>query len=243
MECTINGLGERAGNAALEELIMACHTRPDQYPFESSIDTTHISRISRLVSTITGFVVQNNKAIVGANAFAHESGIHQDGMLKHAGTYEIMTPESIGLQTSELVLGKHSGSHALKNKLSQMGIDLSPDVFETTFQQFKLLADRKKVIYDEDIIALIDNNAMKSNDRLCFESVSVTCGSTEAPHVSLHVRFDGEPLEHTSSGSGPVDALFNCVKALVPHGGHLELYQVHAVTGGTDGTSRSNGST
>lgn len=234
IECTINGIGERAGNAAMEEVVMAMRTRHDIMPFETNINTTHIMRLSKLVSTVTGFVVQNNKAIVGANAFAHESGIHQDGMLKHASTYEIMTPESVGLQKSELVLGKLSGRHAFKNKLQELEIELGDNAFEDAFVRFKMLADKKKEIYDEDIIALIDNSAMTEKQKVNFGSLSVQCGSKGDPLVSLSLIIDGKESTAQSSGSGPIDALFNCVKALVSHEGHLELYQVHAVTGGTD---------
>ena len=234
VECTINGLGERAGNAAMEEVVMALKTRQDILPFTTHIDTTHITRVSRLVSTITGFVVQNNKAIVGANAFAHEAGIHQDGMLKHAGTYEIMTPESVGLHTSTLVLGKHSGRHAFKNKLKELDLELEEEAVLGAFERFKLLADKKKDIYDEDIIALIDNRAITEKQAINFEALAVQCGSQGAPSVTLTLLVEGATKVAHSSGSGPVDALFNCVKIIVPHGGHLELYQVHAVTGGTD---------
>jgi 2-isopropylmalate synthase len=234
VECTINGLGERAGNAAMEEVVMALKTRQDIMPFTTHIDTTHITRVSKIVSTVTGFVVQNNKAIVGANAFAHEAGIHQDGVLKHAATYEIMTPESVGLNTSVLVLGKHSGRHAFKNKVQELGFELEETAILEVFTRFKLLADKKKDIYDEDIIALIDNSGITENQAVCFEDLAVQCGSKGAPSVTLTLVVEGNKKTAQSSGSGPVDALFSCVKHIVPHGGHLELYQVHAVTGGTD---------
>lgn len=233
IECTINGLGERAGNAAMEEVVMAMRTRNDLMPFTTNIDTTHISRVSKLVSTITGFVVQNNKAIVGANAFAHESGIHQDGMLKNASTYEIMTPESVGLTESQLVMGKHSGRHAFRKRLEQLGIALGDNAFEDAFERFKALADKKKEVYDEDIIALIDNSAIKNSDAVQFVSLGVTCGSEgQKAHISLEV--DGESKSVDMAGNGPVDALFKGIRELVPHDAKLELYQVHAVTGGTD---------
>jgi 2-isopropylmalate synthase len=233
IECTINGLGERAGNAALEEIVMAIRTRNDLLPFTTGIDTTHITRVSKLVSTITGFLVQNNKAIVGANAFAHESGIHQDGMLKNASTYEIMTPESVGLHQSTLVMGKHSGRHAFRKQLEELGIQLGDNAFEDTFERFKSLADKKKEIYDEDIIALIDNSAIKSTDTVRFISLSIVCGSnSQTADITLEVN--GKQQRNEASGNGPVDALFNAVKGLAPHEATLELYQVHAVTGGTD---------
>ncbi len=234
VECTINGLGERAGNAAMEEVVMALRTRNDILPYETGIDTTHITRLSKLVSTVTGFAVQNNKAIVGANAFAHESGIHQDGMLKHKGTYEIMTPDSVGLHASELVLGKLSGRHAFKNKLEELGLELGDNAFEDAFVRFKALADKKKHLYDEDIIALIDNSAMTEKQVNKFVSLKVVCGSEGDPEVNLTLQIDGQEQQATASGTGPVDALFSAIKQIVPHGGHLKLYQVHAVTGGTD---------
>ncbi len=234
VECTINGLGERAGNAALEEVVMAIRTRNDALPFTTNIDTTHITRISRLVSTITGFVVQNNKAIVGANAFAHESGIHQDGMLKHAGTYEIMTPESVGLSRSKLVIGKLSGRHAFKKKIEELEFNLGDNAFEDAFVRFKELADKKKEVYDEDIIALIDNSAIKNRGGINFISLSVTCGSKNKPEAEIELAVENKERKIKASGDGPVDAIFNGIKELVPHGGKLELYQVHAVTGGTD---------
>lgn len=234
VECTINGIGERAGNAALEEVVMALKTRNDIMPFETGIDTTQITRASKLVSTITGFVVQNNKAIVGANAFAHESGIHQDGMLKNANTYEIMTPESVGLSKSTLVMGKLSGRHAFKTKLEELGFELGDNALQDAFVRFKALADKKKEVYDEDIIALIDNNAMNNKEDVSFVSLKISCGSGGNANAEIELEINGNRRRHSSSGSGPVDALFNSIKALVPHGGHLELYQVHAVTGGTD---------
>lgn len=234
VECTINGLGERAGNAAMEELVMAIKTRNDVLPFSTNIDTTQIMRASKLVSTITGFVVQNNKAIVGANAFAHESGVHQDGMLKHASTYEIMTPESVGLHKSTLVMGKLSGRHAFKNKLTELGFDIGDNSFEAAFESFKNLADKKKEIYDEDIIALIDNSAIKSIGAIELLSLQVTCGSVGKPSADMELNINGTAERVTTSGDGPVDAIFNGVKKLVAHNAKLELYQVHAVTGGTD---------
>lgn len=234
IECTINGLGERAGNAALEEVVMAIRTRNDTLPFTTSIDTTHITRVSKLVSTITGFVVQNNKAIVGANAFAHESGIHQDGMLKHAGTYEIMTPESVGLSRSKLVIGKLSGRHAFKKKLEELGFNLGDNAFEDAFSRFKELADKKKEVYDEDIIALIDNSGIKNIGAVKFISLGVSCGSRNKPEAVIELLVEGVQKEAKTFGDGPVDAIFNGIKELIPHNGTLELYQVHAVTGGTD---------
>lgn len=234
IECTINGLGERAGNAAMEEIVMAIKTRNDVLPFTTNIDTTHISRISKLVSTVTGFVVQNNKAIVGANAFAHESGVHQDGMLKNSQTYEIMTPASVGLAKSSLVLGKLSGRHALKAKLVELGINIGDNLFEEIFYKFKELADRKKEVYDEDIIALIDNNAGSEQAKVKFVALNVQCGSESNAKISIQAEIMGKLAKAEVVGSGPVDALFKGIESLFPHDAALDLYQVHAVTGGTD---------
>ena len=234
VECTINGLGERAGNAAMEELVMAINTRRDILPFTTDIDTKQITRASKLVSTITGFVVQNNKAIVGANAFAHESGIHQDGMLKNASTYEIMTPESVGLNKSTLVMGKHSGRHAFKNKLQDLDINIGDNAFEDAFVRFKELADKKKEVYDEDIIALIDNSSIEKEGTVKLKSLNVNCGSQGKPQAEIELEINNEIREISISGDGPVDAVFRGIKELFHHDAKLELYQVHAVTGGTD---------
>ena len=234
IECTINGLGERAGNAALEEVVMALKTRRDAMPFETGIRTEGLMKASRLVSVITGFAVQNNKAIVGANAFAHEAGIHQDGMLKHAGTYEIMTPESVGLTQSNLVLGKHSGRHAFKNKLVELGFDVGDNALEDAFRRFKDLADKKKEVYEEDIVALVDDEVGRANDRIRFVSLQVVCGSKGPQTADLELEIDGVVRSTQASGDGPVDATFNAIKKLFPHTVRLQLYQVHAVTQGTD---------
>jgi 2-isopropylmalate synthase len=234
VECTINGLGERAGNAALEEVVMALRTRRDTLPYETGIQTSNIMKASRLVSAITGFAVQNNKAIVGANAFAHEAGIHQDGMLKHAGTYEIMTPESVGLTQSNLVLGKHSGRHAFKKKLIELGFDLGDNALQDAFRRFKDLADKKKDVYEEDIIALVDDEVVRVNDCIRFVSLQVVCGSQGPQTADLKLEIDGQVKATQASGDGPVDATFNAIKELFPHEARLQLYQVHAVTEGTD---------
>ena len=234
VECTINGLGERAGNAAMEEIVMALRTRSDILPLTTGVNTEMITRASHLVSTITGFVVQPNKAIVGANAFAHEAGIHQDGMLKHAGTYEIMTPESVGLTQSKLVLGKHSGRHAFVEKLKEMGLDLGDNVAQGLFARFKELADRKKDIFEEDIIALVDDQVTIGDQRIKFVSLQVVCGSTGPQKATLELEIDGEVKAAEATGDGPVDAIFQAIRKLVPHQAVLQLYQVHAVTKGTD---------
>lgn len=235
VECTINGIGERAGNAALEEIVMALKTRQDIVPYETQVDTTMITRVSRTLSSVTGFTVQPNKAIVGANAFAHESGIHQDGMLKHKGTYEIMTPESVGLTRSSLVMGKHSGRHAFKTKLEELGFQLGENAFEDAFNRFKDLADRKKNVYDEDIIALVEDEVERDRDNIRFVGLQVRAG-TEGPQTAeLKLEIDGVIKSANVEGNGPVDAIFKAVRAIVPHEDSvLQLYQVHAVTGGTD---------
>ncbi|MEX0814339.1 MAG: 2-isopropylmalate synthase [Dongiaceae bacterium] len=234
VECTINGLGERAGNAALEEVVMALRTRQDAMPFATGIKTEVITRASRLVSTVTGFTVQPNKAIVGANAFAHEAGIHQDGMLKHAGTYEIMTPESVGLVRSTLVMGKHSGRHAFRAKLLELGFDLGDNALQDAFRRFKELADKKKDVYDEDIVALVDDEVVRSNERIKFVSLLVVAGSKGPQRAELELEIDGQTRMTTATGDGPVDATFNAIKQLFPHEAKLQLFQVHAVTAGTD---------
>ena len=235
VECTINGIGERAGNAAMEEIVMALRTRRDAMPYTTGVKTEAITRASRLVSAITGFSVQPNKAIVGANAFAHESGIHQDGFLKHSETYEIMTPESVGLNRSTLVMGKHSGRHAFKVKLAELGYgDLSDNAVQDAFARFKDLADQKKDVYDEDILALIDDTVVRHNDRLRFLSLQVVCGSKGPQTAELEMRIDGETRHAKAAGNGPVDATFAAIKEIFPHEVKLQLYQVHAVTEGTD---------
>jgi 2-isopropylmalate synthase len=234
VECTINGLGERAGNAALEEIVMALKTRKAVMPYETGIDTTQIMRASRLVSAVTGFNVQPNKAIVGANAFAHESGIHQHGMLQHAQTYEIMRPEDVGLTKSKLVMGKHSGRHAFREKLREMGFDLGDNAVEDAFRRFKDLADKKKEVFDEDILALVEDEAVRANDRIQVEGLKITCGTESAATAELVMVVDGENRTVTATGDGPVDAIFRAIRELFPHEAKLLLYQVHAVTGGTD---------
>src|SRR5207342_888389 len=234
IECTINGIGERAGNAALEEVVMAMSVRNDVLPFWTGIDTTMLTRASKLVSAATSFPVQFNKAIVGRNAFAHESGIHQDGMLKHTQTYEIMKPEDVGVKQTSLVMGKHSGRHAFVHKLEELGYHLSANQLEDAFVRFKALADRKKDIYDEDIEALVDQEIAASHDRIKLVSLTVIAGTHGPQRATMKLSVDGQTRIEEAEGNGPVDAVFNCIKALVPHEAKLELYQVHAVTEGTD---------
>jgi 2-isopropylmalate synthase len=234
IECTINGLGERAGNAALEEVVMALRTRSDVMPFTTGINTQNITKMSRLVSGVTGFAVQPNKAIVGANAFAHESGIHQHGMLKHAGTYEIMKPEDIGLNKSNLVMGKHSGRHAFKAKLKDLGFEIGDNAIEEAFKRFKDLADKKKDIFDEDIVALVDDEVVRVNEHVNFVSLKVIAGSEGPQSADLALAIDGETRRTSATGDGPVDAIFKAIRELFPHEAKLKLFQVHAVTAGTD---------
>jgi 2-isopropylmalate synthase len=235
IECTINGLGERAGNTALEEVVMAMKVRNDIMPYHTNIDTTKIMAISRRVSTVSGFPVQFNKAIVGKNAFAHESGIHQDGMLKNAETFEIMRPEDVGLSGTSLPLGKHSGRAALRAKLVEMGYDLADNQLKDLFVRFKDLADRKKEVFDEDLVALMrDGAAQEQDERIKVKYLRVVCG-TEGPQTAdLKLEVDGALHEVSAEGDGPVDAAFNAVKMVFPHSARLQLYQVHAVTAGTD---------
>ena len=235
IECTINGLGERAGNTALEEVVMAMKVRNDIMPFRTQIDSTKIMAISRRVATVSGFAVQFNKAIVGKNAFAHESGIHQDGMLKNAETFEIMLPEDVGLGETNLVMGKHSGRAALRSKLKDLGIDLADNQLNDVFVRFKDLADRKKEVFDEDLLALVRaDTADEQSDHLNLKSLRVLCGTQGPQEASLELSIDGVVRSVTATGDGPVDATFNAVKELYPHAARLQLYQVNAVTEGTD---------
>ena len=234
IECTINGLGERAGNTALEEVVMALKVRGDIMPYFTGIDTTKIMNISRRVASVSGFPVQFNKAIVGKNAFAHESGIHQDGMLKNAETFEIMRPEDVGLSETNLVMGKHSGRAALRSKLEDLGYVLADNQLKDVFVRFKELADRKKEVYDEDLIALMRAGEDAENDHITLKSLRVVCGTGEPQTAEITLVIGGEEVSTTATGDGPVDATFNAVKALYGHKARLQLYQVHAVTEGTD---------
>lgn len=233
IECTINGLGERAGNTALEEVVMAIKVRGDIMPYETGIDTTKIMNISRRVATVSGFPVQFNKAIVGKNAFAHESGIHQDGMLKNSETFEIMRPEDVGLSGTSLPLGKHSGRAALRAKLKELGFELADNQLNDVFVRFKDLADRKKEVYDDDLIALVRQNDA-AEDRLRLKHLRVVCGTDGPQTADMVLEIDGEDTSITATGDGPVDASFNAVKQLFAHSARLQLYQVNAVTEGTD---------
>jgi 2-isopropylmalate synthase len=234
IECTINGIGERAGNAALEEVVMAMRVRNDVMPFWNGVNSKMLTRASKLVAAVTSFPVQYNKAIVGRNAFAHESGIHQDGMLKHTQTYEIMVPEDVGVKQTSLVMGKHSGRHAFVHKLEELGYQLAGNQLEDAFVRFKALADRKKHVYDEDLEALVDEEIATFQDHIKLVSLTVIAGTHGPQRATMKVDIAGKPAIAECEGNGPVDATFNCIKAMVPHQAVLELYQVHAVTEGTD---------
>ncbi len=234
VECAINGLGERAGNAALEEIVMALKVRGDALAYQTGLESTKLSRASQLVSRITGFPVQYNKAIVGKNAFAHESGIHQDGMLKHAETYEIMRPSDVGVAETSLVMGKHSGRHAFRERLASLGYDLDADELNDAFVRFKELADRKKHIFDDDLAALVDEQLTAAGERIAFVRLKVSAGSEGPQSAELDLMVDGAPHSGASTGNGPVDAVFHAIRRAAPHAAKLDHFQVHAVTGGTD---------
>ncbi len=234
IECTINGLGERAGNAALEEIVMAIKTRGDVLPYTTNIDATMLLRASKLVSAVTAFPVQYNKAIVGKNAFAHEAGIHQDGMLKHAQTYEIMRPEDVGVHATSLVMGKHSGRHAFREKLKELGFQLGDNAFEDAFRRFKALADRKKHVFDEDLEALVEDEVAVAAESIRILGLTVIAGTNGPQKATLTLDVNGTEVTKETTGNGPVDAIFNAIHAIVPHTAKLSLYQVHAVTEGTD---------
>lgn len=219
---------------------MAIRTRQDAIPFRTGIKTENILRVSKLLSTITGFDVQPNKAIVGRNAFAHEAGIHQDGVLKNAATYEIMTPESVGWTKNSLVLGKHSGRAAFRDKLRALGYgEVGDNQLNDAFRRFKDLADRKKVVYDEDVVALVDDTVVRGNDRIRFVSLEVQSGSKAPPHAALELEIDGLVRQAEASGDGPVDATFKAIRAIFPHDANLVLFSVGAVTEGTDAQART----
>lgn len=234
VECTINGIGERAGNCSLEEFVMAIKTRRDILPFKTSVDHEQIVPASRLLSTITGIGVQPNKAIVGANAFAHESGIHQHGVLMEKSTYEIMTPESIGLKANVLVLGKHSGRHAFKKRLGELGYDLSDDDLNRAFERFKALADLKKEVFDEDLDALVADEVMRPSEKYRLSHITVTCGSFAVATSTVQMEIDGVAVRTAELGDGPVDATLKAIKKLTKTKAKLKQYNVGSITGGTD---------
>jgi 2-isopropylmalate synthase len=236
VECTINGLGERAGNASLEEIVMAVRTRQDIFPCDTQLDTTQIVKASRLVSNITGFPVQPNKAIVGANAFAHESGIHQDGVLKSRETYEIMRAEDVGWSTNRMVMGKHSGRNAFRTRMQELGADFaSEEELNQAFSRFKALADKKHEIYDEDLQALVTEVSTETeNERVKLVALKVCSETGEMPHAIITLNVDGAEKQAEASGGGPVDAAFKAIDEIVDCEAELQLYSVNNITSGTD---------
>jgi len=236
VECTVNGLGERAGNASLEEVVMAVHTRKDIFVCNTGLDTTQIMTCSRLVSGVTGFAVQPNKAIVGANAFAHESGIHQDGVLKSRETYEIMRAQDVGWSANRIVLGKHSGRNAFRTRLEALGITFeSEETLNEAFARFKDLADKKHEIYDEDLQALVtEANLDAVNEQFKLVALKVCSETGETPHADITLNIDGAERHASAPGSGPVDAAFKAIEAIVSSGTELQLYSVNNITSGTD---------
>ena len=234
IEVTLNGIGERAGNTSLEEVVMALHTRPNYIPLSTNINTEQIYPTSRLVSMITGIIVQPNKAIVGANAFAHEAGIHQDGMLKNPMTYEIMKPDTIGLSTSKLVLGKHSGRHALRSHLKELGYDFSDEELQLVFTKFKELADKKKTITDEDLEVIVTEGILRTTDIFCLEYLHVISGTTVLPMAGVKLTTNGRSVQAAGYGNGPIDAAFNTIAKLTGTRSELLRFSVSALTGGTD---------
>ncbi len=242
VECTINGLGERAGNASLEEIVMAVRTRQDIFGCDTGLDTTQIVPASRLVSGITGFPVQPNKAIVGANAFAHESGIHQDGVLKNRETYEIMRAEDVGWSTNRMVLGKHSGRNAFRTRLNELGISFeAEEELNDAFKRFKDLADKKHEIYDDDLQALVTDASVEAeNEHVKLVALKVCSETGETPDASITLSVDGEEKQAHSEGSGPVDATFKAIELIINSGADLQLYSVNNVTNGTDAQGEVN---
>jgi 2-isopropylmalate synthase len=234
-EVTINGIGERAGNTALEEVVMALQTRPTQFGLTTGIDATQIGRLSKTVSNYTGISVQPNKAIVGSNAFAHEAGIHQDGLLKNHQTYEIMRPESVGVTQTRLVLGKHSGRHAFKTRMSSLGYELAETELDKVFDRFKLLADRKKVITDADLEALVSDELYQPRELYQLDGLQVACGTMGMPTATVRLRDPQGGLHvHACVGTGPVDAAFKAIDAIVNSPNSLQEFVIHAVTEGID---------
>ncbi len=236
VECTINGIGERAGNASLEEIVMILRTRKDIINLDTRIHTEQIYPSSRLISSITGIMVQPNKAIVGDNAFAHESGIHQDGLLKEKTTYEIIRPETIGLAQSKLVMGKHSGRHAFKTRLNELGYELSDDDLNKAFERFKKVADRKKEVFDEDIEAIVADEVLRIEipERFKLDKLNVTSGTESVPNAAVEMYIDGKHIKEAGFGDGPVDAVYKTIAKLTKTKSRLLRYSVNAITGGTD---------
>jgi 2-isopropylmalate synthase len=235
VECTINGIGERAGNAAMEEIVMALRTRSDYFKIGTRVDATKIYPLSRMVSSLTGLVVQRNKAVVGENAFAHEAGIHQDGVLKYRETYEIMDPASVGILANSLVLGKHSGRHAFRDRVTQLGYTLSDEQLEAAFGKFKALADKKKEVFDEDIEALVDQQLELTQGMWELAGLQVTSGSNTIPTATVTLKdSQGETLQDASVGDGPVDAIYSAIQRLTGVKGNLTDYRIRAVSKGKE---------
>ena len=235
VECTINGIGERAGNCSLEEFAMALRTRSDILPFRTDVVSEFLTPASKLLTTVTGIVVQPNKAIVGANAFAHEAGIHQHGVMCDKSTYEIMTPESVGLKTNSLVLGKHSGHHAFKKRIKELGYELSDDQLAKAFKRFKTLADLKKEVFDEDLESIVVDEAVSNGEKYKLAYLTVSCGSMAAATATIQIEIDGAQVRRTAQlGDGPVDAVFKALKKLTGSKAKLRQYNVGAITGGSD---------
>jgi len=235
VECTINGLGERAGNASLEEIVMAIHTRQDAFKgMTTSINTKEIYKTSRLVSKLTGMSVQSNKAIVGANAFAHEAGIHQDGVLKERTTYEIIRPEDVGFGESKLVLGKHSGRHAVAERLKNLGFKLGSEQMDKAFERFKVLADKKKEIFDEDLETIMDEELSRAGEKFRLDHFYISSGDEIKPSATIKLKFKGKISEATSTGDGPVDACYKAIDKITGSSGKLLDYQIRSITSGKD---------
>ncbi len=234
VECTVNGIGERAGNCSMEEVVMALKTRPQFFDADTNIRTTEIYKTSRLVSKITGIVVQPNKAVVGSNAFAHESGIHQDGLLKERLTYEIMKPEDVGIPSSKLVLGKHSGRHAFKTRLKELGYEMSEEESNRTFEKFKNLADQKKYIFDEDIETLVSEEFSKIPEIYSLVDLSISSGINQRPMAAIKMKVNDRAVERVGHGDGPVDAVYKAIAAITKTKSNLQTFEVKAITGGTD---------
>ncbi|MFB3885527.1 MAG: 2-isopropylmalate synthase [Thermodesulfobacteriota bacterium] len=234
VECTVNGIGERAGNASLEEVVMAIRTRKDLFRFQTRLNPKHIFSTSRLVSKITGMLVQPNKAIVGANAFAHESGIHQDGILKEKLTYEIMTPQSVGIPKTSLVLGKLSGRHAFRDRLKDLGYLLSDEDLEKAFSRFKQLADKKREIYDEDIESIVVEEILRMPKRFRLDYLNVIAGNMTVPTATVKMEVDGKLIQEAGFGDGPVDAIFKTIKKITRTRSKLLQFAINAITGGTE---------
>jgi 2-isopropylmalate synthase len=234
VECTVNGIGERAGNASLEEIVMALRTRKDLLDFETGINTEEIYRSSKLLTSIIGIPVQPNKAIVGANAFAHEAGVHQHGMLQKPLTYEIMTPESVGVPQSRLVLGKHSGRHAFKKRLEELGVMLPEEAVNRAFVRFKVVADKKKEVFDDDLLAIVEEEALAAGETYTLDHLQFTSGTNLIPTATVRLKRENEVFQESGWGDGPVDAAYKAIDQITKVQGRLADYSIRAITGGKD---------